>query len=172
VRRASAVAGALLAVAAASMAGAAQAPTTIPTSAPVSAVHPKSGERVMLDPSRGPMHVVFMATWCRPCLTEMPGLSDLEERWETEGYRLFLVAVSTRQTADKLLELQAGEPIPGTLLFDADGSVAAAFGAANIPTHVLVDRRGNIVSRAGALDAAFKTAVERLVRQEGRAPRP
>ena len=167
-----AVAAALLAVGAAASSGAAQAPTSIPVSTPLSAVDPNNGERVALDPSKGPMHVVFMATWCRPCLTELPALFDLEERWKSEGYRLFLVAVSTRQTAEKLQELQAREPVPGRLLFDADGSVAAAFGAANIPAHVLVDRRGGIVARLSALDAEFKTAVERLVRQEGRSPRP
>jgi hypothetical protein len=47
--------------------------------------------RVVLDPSHGPMHVMFMATWCQPCLAEIPKLVDLEDRWKAEGYRLFLL---------------------------------------------------------------------------------
>jgi cytochrome c biogenesis protein CcmG, thiol:disulfide interchange protein DsbE len=172
VTRCAAVALTLLVVSAAALAPAAEAPASIPLSPAPSAVDPKTGERVALDPAKGPMHVVFMATWCRPCLSEFPKLFDLEDRWKADGYRLFLVAVSTRQTVDRLKEFQAQEPLPGHLLFDADGSAAAAFGASNIPMHVLVDRRGEIVARAGALDAEFKTAVERLIRQEGRSPRP
>jgi len=172
VRGVLAVASAFLAVAVATLASAAQAPASIPMSPAPSAVEPKTGERVSLDPADGPMHVVFMATWCRPCLTEMPKLFDLEDRWKSDGYRLFLIAVSTRQTTDKLREFETKDSVAGRLLFDADGSVAAAFGAANIPTHILVDRSGAIVARAGQIDDAFKTEVERLIRQEGRSPRP
>jgi peroxiredoxin len=147
---------------------AAEAPSRIPAPPPA-AVDPVTGERVPLDFAAGPMHVMFIATWCQPCLAEIPKLFDLDDRWKSDGYRLFLVAVSTRQTADRLKSFGTAHPHPGRLLFDADGSVATAFGAANIPAHVLVDRRGTVVARAGAIDAAFKSAVERLVRQEGRA---
>jgi cytochrome c biogenesis protein CcmG/thiol:disulfide interchange protein DsbE len=146
---------------------AADAPVSIPTSPPLTAIDPKTGEAVGLDPSQGPMHVAFIATWCRPCLAEIPKLADLEDRWKPEGYRLFLVAVATRQTTDRLKELMAQGPLPGRLLFDATGAVTATFGAATIPAQVLVDRRGLIVARSGPLDQKFAQAVERLVRQEG-----
>ncbi len=148
---------------------AADPPASIPTSPALTAIDPVTGAAVALDPSQGPMHVVFIATWCRPCVEQMPKLVDLEDRWKPDGYRLFLVAVETRQTPDRLRELLAQGPLPGRLLFDAKGAVAAAFGAVTIPAQALVDRRGRIVARAGALDAGFKQAVERLVRQEGRA---
>jgi thiol-disulfide isomerase/thioredoxin len=114
------------------------------------------------------MHVVFFATWCRPCIAELPRLVDLEDRWKPDGYRVILVAVATRQTADRLREFAAAETLPGKLVFDASGSVAAAFSAGTLPMHVLVDRHGRIVARSGVLDAPFAQAVERLVRQEGR----
>lgn len=154
---------------AASVAFAADAPMSIPIAPAPSAIDPVSGAVVALDPSQGPMHVVFLATWCRPCLTEIPKLIDLEDRWKPDGYRVFLVAVSTRQTPERLRELLAQGPLPGRLLYDSNGAVASAFGAATIPTHVLVDRAGRVVARSGALDPSFAQAVERLVRQEGRA---
>lgn len=145
------------------------APAPAPIATSLVATDPTTGAAVALDPAQGPMHVVFIATWCRPCLAEIPKLADLEDRWKADGYRLFLVAVATRQTPDRLKELLAHGPLPGKLVFDANGSVAAAFGAATIPTHALVDRRGHIIARSGVLDPAFAQAVERLVRQEGRA---
>lgn len=144
-------------------------PASIPMAPPLTAIDPATGDAVSLDPSKGPMHVVFLATWCRPCMDQIPKLVDLEDRWKPDGYRLFLVAVQTRQTQDRLRELLAQGPLPGRLLFDAKGEVATAFGAATIPAEVLVDRSGRIVARAGALDAEFKQEVERLVRKEGRA---
>ena len=148
---------------------AADPPASIPAAPALTAIDPVTGATVALDPSQGPMHVAFIATWCRPCMEQMTKLTDLEDRWKPDGYRLFLVAVETRQTPDRLRELLAQGPLPGRLVFDAKGAVAAAFGAATIPAQALVDRSGRIVARAGALDAEFKQAVERLVRLQGRA---
>ena len=148
---------------------AADPPASIPVTPVLTAVDPATGDAVPLDPASGPMHVVFIATWCRPCLAAIPKLVDLEDRWKPDGYRLFLIAVATRQTPERLRELMAQGPLPGRLLFDVHGAVASAFGAATIPTQALVDRHGRIVARSGALDPAFMQAVERLVRQEGRA---
>jgi cytochrome c biogenesis protein CcmG/thiol:disulfide interchange protein DsbE len=148
---------------------AAEPPASIPTAPALTAIDPGTGVAVAIDPSQGPMQVVFFASWCRPCLADIPKLADLEDRWKPDGFRLFLVAVQTRQTPDRLRELVAHETLPGRLLFDATGSVANAFGAATLPTYALVDRRGRIVARSGVLDSAFSTAVERLVRQEGHA---
>lgn len=167
--RGAALAAALASLLEVGVAAAAERQASIPTVPPLTAIDPTTGDAVALDPSQGPMHVAFIATWCRPCLTEIPKLIDLEDRWKPDGYRLFLVAVATRQTQDRLREFSAQGPLPGRFLFDADGSVASAFGAATIPAQVLVDRGGRIVARSGPLDAAFKQAVEHLVRQEGRA---
>jgi len=163
-----ALALALMALAAPAAPAAAPPPASIPTAPALTAVDPASGEAVALDPSQGPMHVVFIATWCQPCLSQLPKLADLEDRWKPDGYRLFLVAVATRQTPDRLRDLLAQGPLPGRLLFDADGAVASAFGAATIPTHALVDRAGRVVARSGVLDPPFAQAVESLVRKEGR----
>ena len=137
----------------------------------LSAVDPASEQTVRLDPAEGPMHLVFLATWCRPCVAEMPRLFDLEDRWKAEGYRLFLIAMPTRQSPERLKAFLEEGPVPGRLLFDRSGSVASALGVTTIPSHVLVDRAGRIVARSVAVDTELLDAVERLVRQEGR-PQP
>ena len=134
----------------------------------LSAIDPATDDRVALDWTAGPTHVAFIATWCRPCLEETSRLFDLQDRWKADGYRLVLVALPTRQSVQRLREFLSQGPVPGRLLFDADGSVAKAFGVTTIPAHVLVDRDGRMVARAGALDEAFAQAVERNVRQAGR----
>jgi peroxiredoxin len=169
VNRVAAFVATLALIALVPVAAAADPPESIPTAPALTAIDPATGDSVALDPSKGPLHVVFVATWCRPCLAEFTKLADLEDRWKADGYRLLLVAVPTRQTPDRLREFLSQGPLPGRLLFDADGSVSAAFGAATIPTHLLVDRQGRIVARAGTLDPAFAQAVELLVRREGRA---
>ena len=128
----------------------------IPVTPPLTAVDPATGDTVALDPAQGPMHVVFLATWCRPCMAELSKLVDLEDRWRPEGYRLLLVAVSTRQSPERLRELQAQGPLPGRLLFDASGAVASAFGAATLPSQALVNRSGRIeIGRASCRERVY-----------------
>jgi thiol-disulfide isomerase/thioredoxin len=148
---------------------AAPAPDSIPVVTPLVAFDPAGGQAVPLDPAQGPMHLVFLATWCRPCIEQIPRLFDLEDRYKAEGYRLILVAVPTRQTEDRLRTFLAGEPVPGRLLFDREGLVEAVLGVKTLPQNVLIDREGRVVARSGVPDAAFAEAVDRLVRLEGRA---
>jgi len=157
-----------LALLLAATAAAADAPPPDRAPSGLFALDPATGDRVALDWAQGPTHVAFFATWCRPCLEEAPRLFDLQDRWKADGYRLFLVALPTRQSADRLKEFLAQGPVPGRLLLDTDGSVAKAFGVTTIPAHVLVDRSGRMIARGGALDEAFTQAVERGVRQAGR----
>ena len=161
---------ALLLAATCVQAAAADPAPAIPMAPALAAVDPATGAPVVLDPSHGPMLLAFLATWCRPCLADVPKLADLEERWKPDGFRMVLVAVATRQTPERLRELIAQEPLPGRLLFDANGAVAGAANVSTLPAYVLVDRHGRMVARSGVLDPAFAQAVERLVRQEGHAP--
>jgi cytochrome c biogenesis protein CcmG/thiol:disulfide interchange protein DsbE len=165
--RAWAAAGALLSTALA----AAPAPGpagSIPVDPPLTAQDPATGESVALDPRGGPMHLVVMATWCRPCLAQVPALFDLEDRYRPDGYRLFLIAVPTRQSAQRLERFAAESPVPGHLLLDATGTVTAALGATTIPTNILVDRTGRIVARSETPGPDFAREVARLVAEEGR----
>jgi peroxiredoxin len=156
----------LLVVAATAAAADAPPPDRAPSG--LAALDPATGDKVALDWAAGPTHVAFFATWCRPCLEEVPRLFDLQDRWKADGYRLLLVALPTRQSPERLKEFLSQGPVPGRLLFDGDGSVGKAFGITTIPAHVLVDRTGRVVTRAGALDETFTQAVERSVRQGGR----
>jgi len=81
--------GDLLVAAGIGLAAATSAPAAAPAvpsgAAALTGLDPRTGERVPLDPSAGPMHVVFLATWCRPCVAELPRLADLEDRWKADG---------------------------------------------------------------------------------------
>lgn len=96
-------------------------------------------------------HVVFLATWCPPCLEELQDLADAAARYEDDGYQVVLVAVSSRQDPDKLKRFAAGRDLPGRLMFDASGRAQRALGVDAVPTHVLLASDGSEVARASSL---------------------
>jgi len=109
------------------------------------------GREVVLRPGAAVLHVVFFATWCPPCVDEMKGLADLESDWVGRGYRLFLVAVPTRQTRERLQAFVRSSSPPGEVLFDRGGLATRAFGAERLPLHVVLDAKGAVVLRSESL---------------------
>ncbi len=126
-------------------------------------VEPRSGREVSVVSGEAALHVVLFATWCPPCVAELPELSDLAARWGDQGYRIVLVAVNTRQSPSRLISFADRRPLPGLLLFDAQGRAQKLLDADSVPTHVLFDRDGNEVYRSGSLDDGLERAIAGLV---------
>ncbi len=129
---------------------------------PLELEDPLAGRPIRIEAERA-VHLVFFATWCPPCLEELPRLGDLEERWRDRGYRLVLIAVPTRQSRERVAQLVEHRRPPGRVVFDADGAVSAACEITDLPTHLVVDGSGRIVHRAPALDADVESALAGLL---------
>jgi len=135
--------------------------TTAVLAAPLAGIDPASGKgrTVAVD---GPLtHVVFFATWCPPCLAELPAVRDLEARWEPDGYRLVLVAIDQRETEVRIARFIADESPPGQILFDRGAVLQARFRIETVPGHILLDAAGDELFRASSLDEGVADAVER-----------
>ena len=136
-------------------------------SAPISLLDPASGKTTNLTLGAPVLHVVFFATWCPPCRDELDALTQLRARWDERGYRLVLVAVQTRHTAEKLARFAADNELPGQLLFDHEGAVEARFAATGLPTHLLLDESGQIILRAETVDDVGPVLEDRLAFRPG-----
>jgi len=129
---------------------------------------PSTGDEVRVEADAPVLHLVFFAIWCPPCQDELRELGDLSDRWSERGYRLVLVGVQNRQTAERLARFISDNQLPGELLYDADGSVQAKLGAGQLPTHILFDASGRELLRAGGLDEGVAPAVESALKEAGR----
>jgi thiol-disulfide isomerase/thioredoxin len=124
---------------------------------------PETGKSVELPVGAAALHLVFFATWCPACMDELPDLAELEGRWATDGYRLVIVAVRTRQDAARLAGFIADERPPGKLLFDADGAAEKRWGATRLPAHVVLDAQGKEVARSSSLSPEIEAALAQLL---------
>ena len=117
----------------------------------------------LVEPGAAALHLVFFATWCPPCVAELPALADLEARFGSSGYRLILVAVPVRQTKERLTNFLKDTKPPGELLFDSTGSAQDSLGVDRLPGHVLVGATGAVLYRSASLDDAFRTEIEKAL---------
>ena len=99
-----------------------------------------------------PLVVNFWASWCAPCVAEMPDLQDVSE--EVAGRATFL-GVNYRDPDTEAARAFVDElGITYELASDPAGDFLNAVGGFGMPTTLLVDAAGTIVYRhTGALDA-------------------
>ncbi len=99
-----------------------------------------------------PLVVNFWASWCAPCVEEMPALQEVAAG--TDGKLAFLGVNTEDFERDKAAALVAETGVRYDLAVDRDGSLARATQLFGMPTTLLVDADGMIVYRhTGALTA-------------------
>ncbi len=103
----------------------------------------------------------FWATWCPPCLHEIPVFIALQERFRSRGVQFLGIAIDDGENVHAFAD-EIGLNYP-TLHGQLDAiEVMSAYGnkTGGLPFTVLVDPSGNIVARhAGALDEPAATAL-------------
>jgi len=107
--------------------------------------------------------VDFWATWCRPCLAELPRLQKLYQQYQPHGFEILGISLDTDQEAlDKML---AARKIDWPQFFDGNGwknKLAVQLDVHRIPFCVLVDAKG-IVRYVNLRGPAIERLVKKLV---------
>jgi thiol-disulfide isomerase/thioredoxin len=85
--------------------------------------------------------VNFWATWCEPCVTEMPSLQRVRDQL-APGFEVLGVNYQEGPARIKAFIDRSGFTFP--VVRDTDGAVAKAWGARIFPASFLVDRAGRV----------------------------
>lgn len=129
-------------------------------------LHDIGGRRWQLQALRGrPVLINFWASWCEPCLAEMPSLERLARRHRDDG--LEVLAVNFKEGAAGVQRFLDRTPLDLPVLLDEDGAAARTFGVRVFPSTLVVDREGRGVAVVvGEMDwqgAAAREIVEPLI---------
>jgi peroxiredoxin len=114
--------------------------------APAVRVKDLDGRELSFADFRGRYVLVdFWATWCEPCLEELPHLRAAYEAFRAKGFEI--VAVSLDETPQPVAEFARERKLPWRQVHNAtcDGDLVAAFGVTSIPATFLIGPDGAIV---------------------------
>ncbi|HUG71610.1 MAG TPA: HEAT repeat domain-containing protein, partial [Pirellulaceae bacterium] len=101
------------------------------------------------DQYRGKVVLVdFWATWCPPCLVEMPNIKKNYDLYHNRGFDVVGISLDRDRTAlERYIEKQQ---LPWSMLYQQDAvwnhPMASHYGVTAIPSSILVDREGKVVS--------------------------
>jgi cytochrome c biogenesis protein CcmG/thiol:disulfide interchange protein DsbE len=100
-----------------------------------------SGKKISLRSLRGrPVLLNFWATWCAPCVEEMPSLENLHKR---VGDELAVVTVSVDEDWAAVKKFfPRGTSLP--VLLDTSKEVPKRYGSEKYPETFLIDSRGKL----------------------------
>jgi len=131
-----------------------------------------AGRTVSLDALRGKYVLLdFWATWCAPCVAELPRLQAAYARYHGRG--LEVVGVSLDDTKAAVTDFVKARAVAWPQLHSGtcEADLVEAFGVGTIPATFLIDPRGVIV-RLELRGPALDKALESLLKAPAGEPRP
>ena len=112
-----------------------------------------AGETVTLGGFEGePVLLNVWATWCPPCVREMPALQRVHERFSAEGLRIIGVSVDAEpgminawgRPGGDIRKFGQQHGLTFDILWDPSGNLETAYALPGLPTTFLIDRKGRI----------------------------
>ena len=122
-----------------------QQPPAVGDSAPGFTATDIDGTPVSLEELRGkPVWLVFMATWCTGCRTEIPDIQGVVAS-RGDAVRIVVVYVGESRNTVNDYSKRVGNDFPEVA--DQDQQISAAYGIMGVPTHYFMDAGGVVRQR-------------------------
>ncbi len=111
--------------------------------APKLALRDLAGNPVKLADFSGKVILVnFWATWCAPCIEEMPSMQRLRDKLALAGFEV--LAINFQEGQARIEDFLKKRPLKLTILRDHDGSARTAWGVRGFPTSFVIDTEQRI----------------------------
>lgn len=109
----------------------------------------------------------FWASWCAPCIQEMPLLNNIHKKYEPLGFTV--LGVNVEENSDNARAFLADRAVDFPVLLDSKNLVTQLYDVIVMPTTVLVDRDGNMrflhQGYKSGDEAQYRKMVKKLLRE-------
>lgn len=89
-----------------------------------------------------PVVINFFASWCQPCVVEMPAFEAVHQ---SLGDQVTFIGLANKNRTDQALDTVEQTGISYPAFADPEGSAMTYFGGLVMPTTVFIDASGNVV---------------------------
>lgn len=102
------------------------------------------GKQLDLAQLKGKVVLVnFWASWCPPCVKEIPSMNRLLAKHQAAGLEIF--SVDFQESREDIAKFVTKVPTDYPILLDLDGRLSKNWGVFSFPTTFVMDRNGKLV---------------------------
>ena len=88
----------------------------------------------------------FWATWCAPCLEEMPTFEKLYRRYRSQGLTVLAVSLD-KGNSEKVKKFNDANNFTFPVLLDSEGIAEKLYPSFTIPFTYVIDKKGRVAAR-------------------------
>ena len=122
-------------------------------SSPFDYLNFKGGNTKLSDFKGKYVYIDVWATWCGPCIAEIPFLKKVEEKYEGKNIAFVSISVDVQKDFEKWKKFVEDKQLGGIQLFadkNWNSDFIKSFGINSIPRFILIDPSGKVVSADAA----------------------
>jgi thiol-disulfide isomerase/thioredoxin len=133
------------------------------SAAPALPIADRSGKTVDLTREKGHLTIVhFWATWCPPCVEEIPALSKFWDKYRGRN-DVVLYAISVNKNWKEVDDFSKKSPNNLPMYLDPTAATAQRFGTTQYPETYIVNKSGRVIYRVqGAIEWGDPAVQQRI----------
>ncbi len=127
-----------------------------------------NGGKTSLDDLQGKyVYIDVWATWCRPCLAQIPALKELEEAYHDKNIEFVSISTDKPDKHEAWINMIKAKEMSGIQLYAGkDQSFMQEYQISSIPRFIFIDPSGNIVN-ADAPRPSDKEGIKKMFDEAG-----
>lgn len=123
-----------------------------------------AGKTLTFSEKRGKVVLLnFWASWCPPCVKEIPSMNRLAESFDPEQFEI--VSVNFKESPQTIRDFLKQVQVDFPVLIDQDGKVSADYEIFSFPSSFLIDAQGQIRYSVNAAIEWDNTEIKKVIRQ-------
>ena len=113
------------------------------------------GEMIRLSDYKGKVVLVnIWATWCPPCVDEMPSMEKLYQKFKGENFEILAVSID-EPGLKAVAPFMKKSNLTFPALIDSEGTIKAVYGITGVPESFIIDKQGILIKKiVGPVDWA------------------